>query len=361
MLNEQLKFQYNSGIPKYYRIKCKTKIIKVRSNVYVKNVIHTNLKNKAEYISKCMNHSIWELYPDNNLMDLKQIYRCKDNRFCPNCKKVDISKFIFKVKNILPELLNDYDAYMLTLTIPNCDGSELSDTLKYLSKCFQKLNLFFSQSNKKEHYLNFIGGFKVLEITYNKILNSYHPHYHCMVLIDKTVDKNLFNKVYKDRYSNKRAEYNYISFFEILLKQVWSLIFHGIRLSKSNLKFYNFSPGDDYILNTDMPWLEIDFRKLDDKGIYEIFKYTFKDIDVINFNVFKTLYFGLSGKRLRQGFGKLYNFKCEDLDEDIIDDIDNYLEKKEEPQEILVKSLKALINEYNNVTKISRFNSDYLN
>lgn len=69
------------------------------------------------------------------------------------------------------------------------------------------------------------------------------------------------------------------------------------------------------------------------KGIYEVFKYCFKDIDIKNYEIFKHLYIGLKSKRLRQGYGKLYNLKLEDkdLDDDLTDDdIKNYLEFKDE-------------------------------
>ncbi|MHB8278216.1 MAG: hypothetical protein ACYDIA_11250 [Candidatus Humimicrobiaceae bacterium] len=72
-----------------------------------------------------------------------------------------------------------------------------------------------------------------------------------------------------------------------------------------------------------------------EKGIFEVFKYCFKDIDIKNFEIFKYLYLGLKSKRLRQEYSKLYNLKLEDkaLDDDddlTADDIKNYLEFKDE-------------------------------
>ena len=49
-------------------------------------------------------------------------------------------------------------------------------------------------------------------------------------------------------------------------------------------------------------------------GFYEVFKYVFKDTDIKDFEVFRHLFFGLRDKRLRQGYGLLYNFNIDGKD-----------------------------------------------
>ncbi len=70
------------------------------------------------------------------------------------------------------------------------------------------------------------------------------------------------------------------------------------------------------------------------KGIFEVFKYCFKDVDIKNIDIFNDLLFGLKRKRLRQGYGELYNVKLEENDSD--DCIENYLEFKDETPETLI-------------------------
>ena len=85
--------------------------------------------------------------------------------------------------------------------------------------------------------------------------------------------------------------------------------------------------GDNYICN---------IRELfEPKGIFEVFKYCFKDVDIKNLDIFRDLFFGLKRKRLRQGYGELYNFKADEGfgQEDCIED---YLEFKDESPETLI-------------------------
>lgn len=70
------------------------------------------------------------------------------------------------------------------------------------------------------------------------------------------------------------------------------------------------------------------------KRIFKVFKYCFKDLDIKNLEIFGILYFGLKRKRLRQGYGELYNVKVDDRDIES-DDISNYLEFKDEKPEVI--------------------------
>ena len=89
------------------------------------------------------------------------------------------------------------------------------------------------------------------------------------------------------------------------------------------------------------------------KGIYEVFKYCFKDLDIRNQEIFKDLYFGLKRKRLRQGYGELYNVKVDDRDISS-DDIKNYLEfKDEEPEVVANRYIEDMTEKYGGYKKIS--------
>jgi len=89
------------------------------------------------------------------------------------------------------------------------------------------------------------------------------------------------------------------------------------------------------------------------KGIYEVFKYCFKDLDIKNQEIFKDLYFGLKRKRLRQGYGELYNVKVDDRDISS-DDIKNYLEfKDEEPEVVANKYIEDMTKKYRDYKKVS--------
>jgi len=94
------------------------------------------------------------------------------------------------------------------------------------------------------------------------------------------------------------------------------------------------------------------------KGIYEIFKYCFKDLDIKNQEIFRDLYFGLKRKRLRQGYGELYNIKVDDGDISS-DDISNYLEfKDEEPEVVANKYIEDMTEKYVDFRKVSIYNKN---
>ncbi|NQT67163.1 MAG: hypothetical protein HQ569_06270 [Actinobacteria bacterium] len=67
------------------------------------------------------------------------------------------------------------------------------------------------------------------------------------------------------------------------------------------------------------------------------------------------IYFGLKRKRLRQGYGELYNVKVDDRDISS-DDIKNYLEfKDEEPEVVANKYIEDMTEKYRDYKKISIF------
>jgi len=86
-------------------------------------------------------------------------------------------------------------------------------------------------------------------------------------------------------------------------------------------------------------------------GLYEVFKYSFKDIDIKDYSVFKNLFWGLKRKRLRQGYGELYNVKLDEFDFNR-ESIKDYLEfKDEEPQEIASSCIEDMTRKYREYKK----------
>jgi hypothetical protein len=90
------------------------------------------------------------------------------------------------------------------------------------------------------------------------------------------------------------------------------------------------------------------------KGIFEVFKYCFKDVDIKNLDIFEDLYFGLKRKRLRQGYGELYNVKVDEKDFGLDESINDYLEFKDETPETLIHQyINDMTEKYGDYKKIS--------
>lgn len=326
-----------------------------------KSLFNMTYYNKSERMVNCLNLWSWEAYHKNKVLDLITVNRCMNNRFCPNCRLLDICKFIHKFKDVLNDYVSvkGYKLYMLTLTVPNVSGVELESTLRKLSSTFRKFNLKYSKSDVhsfKNRSVVLDGGVRVLEITYNQNSHEFHPHYHCVVMIKDDIDDWLLDKNIKGMYSTKRDCIDFKSSLDCEFGLIWSMLYQGIKLNKTNFERLNYIPTETYLdEEKTIKQLQVDFRPLDEQGFYEVFKYTFKDSDIPNYNVFYNLEKALDRKRIRQGFGELYNLKCEDVE--IGEGQELILEHEESPESLLTKKISELYTVYQGYKKISRFNS----
>lgn len=323
-------------------------------------------KKRSDRINDCLNLWHWDKYEKNELLDLQKVNRCMNNRFCPNCKLLDISKFIHKFRNVYEEYSDKgYKFYMLTLTVPNCSAENLRTTIDKLNKSFRTFTEKFTYdlSNRKSYqdrYFCIDGGIKVLEINFsekrfNIDKNGFHPHFHCVVMIKDSIDNELLEKNIKCGYSTKRESIDYKSTIDFHIGKLWSMIWYGDKLTKENIDNTIYHPLEVYYdEENDKKCLQVDFKELDESGIYEVFKYTFKDTDIKNYFVFSNLVQALENKRIRQGFGLLHNMKCEDIEEGEIQELS--LEIEENPVSLLTYEINELVTTYRNYKKISRFN-----
>ena len=100
------------------------------------------------------------------------------NRFCLVCNRIRTA-----------HLINHYGAAMaalpdksfLTLTVKNCKESQLRDQISTL-----KRNFFLMKKAIKKQYGLSIDGMRKIETTYNKQVDTYHPHLH-IIMNDPTV------------------------------------------------------------------------------------------------------------------------------------------------------------------------------
>ncbi len=118
---------------------------------------------------------------------LKSADFCRD-RLCPLCAWRRTLKISGQVSKIVDFITPEYDFIFLTLTVPNCKGSDLPSVLTRMQHSFSKLR-------KRARFKGSIKGyFKSLEITHNlkkrsKSYNTYHPHFHIILAVDKNYFK----------------------------------------------------------------------------------------------------------------------------------------------------------------------------
>lgn len=102
-------------------------------------------------------------------------------RLCPMCSWRRSLKIFGQVSRVMDYVEENYNYryIFLTLTVKNCYGEDLRDTLDLMTKSFNKL------SERKAFKQAVKGYFRSLEITYNKKDNTYHPHFHMILAVNK--------------------------------------------------------------------------------------------------------------------------------------------------------------------------------
>lgn len=312
-------------------------------------------KKRSDRILDCLNLWFWNEYRENLVLDLQKVNRCMNNRFCPNCRKWDLVRAMHNLVPVLSTLVTrGYYPYLLTLTVPNVDGSDLRYTLDKINKSFSKFYRYYSVSldnsnSFKNRYLTFDAALKSLEITFNSVTKKFHAHNHILVF-SIGYDKNLFNKCIPGPFSHKSNKQIFYSDMDLQIMKLWKFSYDNIRIS--NFDSYSCDWWDLY---------QCDIREADNSSLFEVLKYSFKDSDICDYYVFKNLVFALENKRIRQGYGLLYNIKVENVDDtgskqDLFEFLN--VNKEELPQELLTQNMEALYTRYSNYTKISRFNKD---
>lgn len=303
--------------------------------------------NLSENVRNCLSYWLWDVYRENKVMDLQKV-TCCHNKFCSNCRKFDLSR---AMNNLSPHfqdlILNGYYPFLVTLTIPNCEGIDLKVVLDRMQTAFKKFyNWFSCDDNKgfKKRYMKFGAAVRCVEVTYNSSSNMYHPHYHVLVF---SKDYNVvdFDKKYEGEWSNNRQSLNMYSDVDFQIRKLWTIAYDN-----KTLKDFD---------NLDVIYIG-EIREMDDRGIYEVMKYAFKDTDICNYYVFRDLYFSLYKRKIRQGYGLLYNVKLERESTGKYQELEDYLtvNNEELPSELATYNLETLYSTYSNYIKISRFNKD---
>lgn len=139
----------------------------------------------AERIKECSNILKFGFTEDQSLK-LKSTFFCRV-RYCPVCQWRKSMMWRAKFFQMMPELNEKYPTHrwvFLTLTVKNCPIDDLKETLKLMSKAWNKFI--------KYKALRGIAGFvRTTEVTRGKD-GSAHPHFHCLLLVKPA----FFGKMY---------------------------------------------------------------------------------------------------------------------------------------------------------------------
>lgn len=213
-----------------------------------------------------------------------------DNRFCPQCSQNKARKDALQLATMCMYIKQelDLDFIFLTLTAPNIDKDDIQKELKDYMKSFERLFKYKAVAKICKGYA------RKLEMTYNSDSDTYHPHYHVMIAVNKSyfTDKNY-----------------YIS------QKAWLSLWQKAKRDKTitQVDIRKFKNNDDTF-----------------KAIFELTKYIAKDSDYMHSeDVFKVFYKALKGKRMLSYSGVFKKavelYKAGDLDY-LIEDPAKYIE-----------------------------------
>lgn len=154
---------------------------KITSQKIVALLYLLNDSDRAKRAKFCATKLVFNECPNGHGKWLKQANFCQ-LRVCPLCvwrKGLFTYLQFIQVAHKVIETHPNTQFIFLTLTIKNCELDELSKTLTRLNKSFAK---FVKYKRIREAYKGF---FKSIETTYNPETNTFHPHIHCVVAVNK--------------------------------------------------------------------------------------------------------------------------------------------------------------------------------
>lgn len=133
------------------------------------------IENCATFLRFCFDET------NSNKLRLKSGNFCRV-RLCPMCIWRRSLKIFSQVKKLVEAIHSEYnyEYLFLTLTVKNCDGRVLSSEIDKMMKAWKSLLREF----KGVSFLK--GWYRSLEITYNSLQNTYHPHFHCILVVDRS-------------------------------------------------------------------------------------------------------------------------------------------------------------------------------
>lgn len=142
------------------------------------------MEGKAIRVNICSTHlKFW--IGKNKKKKLVRANFCRD-RLCPQCAYRRSLKLYVENKKCFDKLTNKGRFLFLTLTCKNVFGENLKEEI---TRCFDGYRKLVSRKCIKPYLL---GAVRALEVTYNKIDNTYHPHIHVLL----HVNDNYFSRGY---------------------------------------------------------------------------------------------------------------------------------------------------------------------
>jgi plasmid rolling circle replication initiator protein Rep len=141
---------------------------------------------RADRILDCGDYLEFVFLEDGS-KKLKTARFCRE-RLCPMCgwrKSLKVAREVSRVMDAIEEGDERFAQLFLTLTVGNCDEADLPSLVEEIFKALNRL-MGYKRVEKAAK-----GWFRSLEVTFNISNDTFHPHVHMILSVDKSYfDKN---------------------------------------------------------------------------------------------------------------------------------------------------------------------------
>jgi plasmid rolling circle replication initiator protein Rep len=154
---------------------------KVKTLIIADGLKNSGFEKRAERVKNCATFLEFRKDLETDAKHLVRANFCKAV-LCPMCqwrKSLKVFTQVGKVMDAVSERRPELVPLFLTLTVRNCAVDKLSEALDELFEGFRR----FLNVRRVERVIK--GFFRALEITYNAKTDTFHPHIHMIVLVDK--------------------------------------------------------------------------------------------------------------------------------------------------------------------------------
>ena len=158
---------------------------KIRSLQVADSFQRLGWEKKASRLRFCGSSLAFLVELETGVRRLQDADFCRE-RLCPMCqwrKSLKVFQEVSRVMDVVEQENPTLVPLFLTLTVQNCPTDELSKTLDILFKGWNTL-----QAHRKMQRI-VKGWFRALEVTYNDQNDTFHPHLHAVIMVDKAYFK----------------------------------------------------------------------------------------------------------------------------------------------------------------------------
>lgn len=169
------------------------------------------LAGRAYRMTNCATFIEYEIALETGEFRLKRANLCRD-RLCPTCNwRLAIRRAAEMQETIKAIATADSTAVglLLTLTVRNCPSDRLRWTIQHISQSFTRLR-------KHRLFARKIAGYaRSIEITYNPVTDTYHPHIHALLIVPREYLKAPITQMEYARMWQKAAALDYLPIVDI--------------------------------------------------------------------------------------------------------------------------------------------------